>query len=143
MRYKDPLKQILVSARSSWDRSDTRRAVRENFEKVINCRTAALGAEIYASETEDKIVYHSCKSRACPSCGHRATLLWQREQWAAVPDIPYKGIVFTMPEVLWHIFRRNRNLLHDLPTIGADVIQQWAKERYGARVIIVVVMHTF
>jgi len=33
--------------------------------------------------------------------------------------------------------------LHDLPTIGADVIQQWAKERYGARVIIVVVMHTF
>jgi putative transposase/transposase-like zinc-binding protein len=143
MRYKDPLKQILVSARSSWDRPETRRAVRENFEKVINCRTAALGAEIYASETEEKIVYHSCKSRACPSCGHRATLLWQREQWASLPDIPYVGVVFTMPDVLWPIFRQNRHLLHDLAALGAKAIQQWVKDRYGVRVLIMVVQHTF
>jgi len=48
-----------------------------------------------------------------------------------------------MPRELWPIFRQNRHLLHDLPTVGADVIQQWAKDRHGVHVIIVVVLHTF
>jgi hypothetical protein len=143
MREKQPLKQILAGARSHWDRAATRPAVRQNFEKVINCRTPALGAEVYASETEEKLVYHTCKSKACPSCGHRATELWQREQWAALPDIPYSGIVLTMPDCLWPIFQQNRHLLHDLTALGAAVIQQWAKARYGVRVLVMVVQHTF
>jgi hypothetical protein len=143
MRYRNPLKQILADTRDCWDRPEIRPAVRENFERMINCRTPALGAEIYASATEQKLVYHTCKSRACPSCGHRATLLWQREQWASLPDIPYAGVVFTMPDVLWPIFQQNRHLLHDLPALGAAVIQQWVKLKYGARVLIMVIPHTF
>src|SRR5712692_85855 len=125
MRYKQPLKQILIATRSYWDRVETRSAVRQNFEKVINCRTRVLGAEVYASETEQKLVYHTCKSRACPGCGHRATLLWQREQWAVLPDVPYAGMCLTMPDVLWSIFQQNRHLLHDLGALGAATIQQW------------------
>ena len=143
MLDKQPLKQILVRTRDQWDRIETRPAVRANFERVINCRTRALGAEIYASETEQKLVYHTCKSRACPSCGHRATQQWQREQLAALPDAQYTGVVLTMPDVLWPIFQRNRHLLHDLPTLGASVIQQWVKARHGVRVLIMVVQHTF
>ncbi|MBZ5534206.1 MAG: transposase [Acidobacteriia bacterium] len=143
MRYSEPLKLILESTRDIWNHPETRPAVRENFLKVIRCRTATLGAEIYASESEQKYVYHSCKSRSCPSCGHRATVLWQREQWAALPDIPYVGICLTMPNVLWPLFQQNRHLLHDLPALGAAVIQQWVKARYGARVMIMVVPHTF
>ena len=143
MRNKEPLKQILAATRVYWDRTETRPAVRHNFEKMIICRTPALGAEVYTSETEEKIVYHTCKSRACPSCGYRATLLWLREQWAALPDIPYAGLVFTMPGVLWPIFKENRHLLHDLPTLGAAVIEQWVKNKYGVRLLIMVVPHTF
>jgi hypothetical protein len=143
MRTRRPLTEILTNGRAFWDRAETRPVVRREFDKVLKCGTAALGAEVYESDTERKIVYHTCKSRACPSCGHRATLQWQREQWASLPDIPYKGIVLTMPRELWPIFQQNRHLLHDLPTIGADVIQQWAKDRYGVRLIIVVVPHTF
>ena len=143
MRYQQPVKQILAATRDIWDRADTRQAVRENFNKVAVCRTPALGAEVYASETEEKLVYHTCKSKSCPSCGHRATLQWQREQWAALPDVPYAGICFTMPDVLWPIFQMNRHLLYDLPALGAEVIQQWVKARYGLRVILMVVPHTF
>ena len=143
MRVKQPLKQILSATRDHWDRPETRPAVRQNFAKVINCRTPALGAEVYASEAEQKLVYHTCKSRACPSCGHRATQLWQREQGAALPDIPYTGMVLTMPDVLWPIFQQNCHLLHDLAALGAAVIQQWVKARYGVRVLIMVVQHTF
>src|SRR6266700_6935423 len=68
-RYKQPLKQILGATRDYWDLAEIRPAVRKNFEKMTNCRTPALGAEVYASETEQKIVYHTCKSRTCPSLG--------------------------------------------------------------------------
>lgn len=143
MSDQQPLKRILESTRGLWDRPETRSAVRENFGRMIVCRTAALGAEFYASETEKKVIYHTCKSKSCPSCGHRATQQWQREQWAALPDMPYVGICFTMPDVLWPIFRQNRHLLHDLPALGAEVIQQWVKAAYGVRVLIMVVPHTF
>jgi len=143
MRYKHPIKQILIATRDSWDRPVTRLAVRQNFDKVTKCGTLALGAEIFASDTEEKFVAHTCKARPCPSCGHRATIQWQREQWCALPDVPYVGVVFTMPDVLWPIFRHNRHLLHDLPTLGAAVIKQWVKIKHDLQVLIMVVPHTF
>jgi hypothetical protein len=33
MRYKQPLKQILTTTRSCWDRPEIRPAVRQNFDK--------------------------------------------------------------------------------------------------------------
>jgi Putative transposase/Transposase zinc-binding domain len=143
MRYKQPLRQILLQTRDVWDRAEIRPTVRHNCEKLINCRTPALGAEIYASATEEKLVYHTCKSPSCPSCGHKATELWQREQWNALPDTPYTGVVFTMPNILWPIFQRNRHLLRDLAVLGAEVIQQWVKVKYGVRALIMVMPHTF
>jgi hypothetical protein len=143
MLRKEPLKEIIASTREIWDRPDTRPAVRSNFNKVLKCRTEALGSEVYASSTDHKVVHHTCKSRACASCGRRATTLWQREMWASLPDVKFAGVVFTMPDVLWPIFRSNRHLLDDLPALGAAVIQEWAKEVYGARLMIMVVRHTF
>jgi hypothetical protein len=89
----------LIDTRNLWDHAGIHEAVRENFNKVTACRTPALGAEVFASESEEKVCFHPCKSRSCSSCGHRATILWQREQWAALPDIPYRGVVLTMPNV--------------------------------------------
>jgi Putative transposase/Transposase zinc-binding domain len=143
MRDKQPLKWILSTARNQWDSADNRPAVRDNFRRMIDCRTRVLGAEIYASDNEEKLVFHTCKSRACPSCGHRATQLWQREQWSRLPDIPYVGLVLTMPNVLWPIFQQNRTLLYDLPALAGEVVQQWVKAKYGVRVLIMVVQHTF
>jgi hypothetical protein len=137
------LKQVLLNGRGYWDTDATRPAARENFGRVVRCQTAVLGAEIYGNDAEQKLVFHSCKSRACSSCGHRATQLWQGQQWRRLPDISYTGLVFTMPDVLWPIFQQNRNLLHDLPALGAAVIEQWTEIKFGARVLIMVVAHTF
>jgi hypothetical protein len=143
MQSKEPLKAILESTRATWDQPGYRTAVRINFDKVLKCRTGALGSEVYASCTEQKVVHHTCKSRACPSCGHRATTLWQREMWAGLPDVNFAGVVLTMPSELWGIFRANRHLLDDLPALGAAVIDQWATEAHGTRIMIMVVRHTF
>ena len=126
------LKQILEVTQNVWDRPGTRPAVRKNFRAVIDCGTPALGWEVYASQTEERRCYYRCKSRFCPSCGYRATLLWLEQQEAALPDIPYASIVFTMPRELWSIFRRNRHLLHDTCTwrrgdTGMDQNEVWCQ----------------
>jgi hypothetical protein len=92
---------------------------------------------------EFRYVYHTCKARSCPSCGYRATLLWLREQWTQLPNVGYSGVVLTMPSQLWPIFQNNRHLLRDLPSIGAEAISLWMKEKYGVRPLILVVQHTF
>jgi hypothetical protein len=143
MLRNQSLKQILLDTRNVWDHNGTRPAVRQNFLKVIDCGTPALGAEHYASKTEQSFVYHTCKSKACPSCGYRATGLWQEELEAALPDIPYVGINFTMPKVFRLIFQQNRHLLNDLPAIAASALQRWAENKYGASVLLIVVPQTF
>jgi hypothetical protein len=143
VQRREPLKDILTANRALWDHDGMRPSVRVNFNKVLMCRTEALGAEVYASSTEQKIVPHTCKSPACPSSGHRATTLWQRQMWAALPDVPFAGVVFTMPDVLWPIFRRNRHLSDDLPALGAAVIREWARDANRLCPMILVVRHTF
>ena len=97
MKYQHPLKKILSQARPYWDQDEMRASVRRVFSEAMQCRTAVLGAEVYSSENQELILYHTCKSRACPSCGYRAHVQWLRERWAALPDVSYKGITFTMP----------------------------------------------
>jgi len=48
-----------------------------------------------------------------------------------------------MPGVLWHIFKENRHLLHDLPTLGAEAVSQWMEDKFKATPLILVVQHTF
>jgi len=143
MKCHDPLKYILSRTRSHWDRDATRPAVRWAFGKALQCRTAELGAEVYASENQQLNVYHTCKSRPCSSCGYRATVRWQRERWAALPDVPYKGITFTMPDVLWPLFRDNPRLAAALPALAATVIETPMRAKYGLRVGVMAILHTF
>jgi len=143
MLRNQSLKQILIDTREYWDHSGTRSSVRENFLKIVECGTLALGAEIFASETEQVLVCHTCKSRTCPSCGYRATGLWQEELEAILPDVSYVGINFTMPSIFWPIFRQNRHLLNDLPAVAASAIQRWVENKYGVSVLLIVVPQTF
>jgi hypothetical protein len=137
------LKQILADTRPYWDHDGTAPSVRQNFLKVLACGTLELGAEIYSSETERLLVPHTCKSRACPSCGYRATGLWQAELEASLPNIYYVNINFTIPSILRPFLQQNRDLLNDLPAVGASVIKRWAESRCAADVFLIVVPQTF
>lgn len=142
MIYKQPLKRILRENRSLWDVESTRSAVRSAFSKAIECRTPALGAEVYSSDVEERVVFHTCKGRACSSCGARATSRWQRERWAALPDVRYKCITFTMPDVLWPFFR-DRQLARLLPVLAAKTIQACIHAKFGLQVGVIAILHTF
>jgi hypothetical protein len=142
MSGEHPIKQLLFDTRAYWDHEGTPAHVRETFWKIMKCGTIALGAEVYASETESKLVFHTCKSRFCTSCGQRATEAWQADLEAVLLDIPYVGITLTMPMEFRIILHQNRHILHGIPTMGAEALQQWAKARHGARLIVIVVQQT-
>ena len=143
MKCRDPLKRILSQARPYWDQDEMRPAVRRVFGKAMQCRTAELGAEVYSSESQELILYHTCKSRACPSCGYRANVQWLRERWAALPNALYKGITFTMPDLLWPFFRDNPSLARALPALAAAVIRAQVGVRHGLRIGVIAILHTF
>jgi hypothetical protein len=143
-KEKPTMKGIFDSNRPLWDTPNVRPDARYSIQRMLDCRTAALGAEIYESDSgERRLVYHTCKSRACTSCGMRRMLDWQREVEAWLPAIAFAGVGFTMPNVFWPIFQQNRHLLHHLPEIAAGALQDWAKTMYGAEVMILAVPHTF
>ena len=51
-----PLRQVLEMHREVWDCDETRPDVREAFAKVVDCGTKALGADVFASDREERVV---------------------------------------------------------------------------------------
>ena len=143
MKYDQSLKKISSQTQSYWDRDEMPAAARQAFRRALQCRTEELGAEVYSSENHELILYHTCKSRACPSCGYRATVQWLRERWAALPDTLYKGITFTMPDSIWPFFRDNPHLAKALSALAAELIQARMSAKYGLRVGVIAILHTF
>jgi len=140
---RSKLKQILSLRPDHWDHDgydpDSRRA----FRRAMQCKTPALGSRIFASENEEREICNTCKSPACASCGHWSTIQWQRQRFCALPEGPYLGITFTMPNTLWPLFNRNQRLCRKLPEIAARVIGSYARVHYGAEVGVMAVLHTF
>jgi hypothetical protein len=143
MKYHDPLKTILTQTRAHWDRDEMAPHVRTVFANAMLCRTPELGGEVYRSENQELVVNHTCKSRACASCGYRANVQWLRERWAALPDVVYKGITFTMPDLLWPFFRDNPHLAKALPALAVEIIRAHVGVRHGLRVGVTAILHTF
>jgi Transposase zinc-binding domain/Putative transposase len=137
------LREILLLGRDHWDHDNYDPDSRRAFSLAVKCKTAAMGGRIFASENEERVFYNSCKSPACPSCGHWATIQWQRERWCAIPDGPYLEITLTMPDTLWGLFARNAQLCRKLPEIAARVIRSYARVRHGVEVGVMPVLHTF
>jgi Putative transposase/Transposase zinc-binding domain len=142
-KYDEPLKQILAKTRRYWDHRGVPPHVRVAFRKVLQCGTLALGAEVFASENGELVVYHTCKSRACPRCGYWATKRWIPERLAALPPVPYKGITFSMPDVLWRVFSQNRVLADALPVLAANAVEALIKATHGLSTGTIAFLHTF
>jgi ribosomal protein L37AE/L43A len=68
---------------------------------IIDCRTSALGGEVYFCDdcAEYRYSYHSCKNRSCNKCGHEQAQAWLDAQKLA-RDPEYVGGELGMAGVL-------------------------------------------
>jgi hypothetical protein len=80
---------------------------------IASCRTAALGGHIaHCSRCDtEHLLYHSCRHRACPQCGHDATQRWLSRQRELMLPVPYFHVVFTLPAELRRVVRAHQKTL--------------------------------
>jgi len=80
---------------------------------LLRCRTAEMGghvAECTACGLQH-LLYHSCGNRACPRCGHEATVAWIERQRQLLLPVRYYHVVFTLPDELRRLVRSHQKPL--------------------------------
>ncbi len=83
---------------------------------IINCRTSAMGGEVYFCE-ECKTYhysYHSCQNRHCPKCQSSRSSEWLERQLQKLLPVKYHLVGFTIPPELHKVFRSNQKLCYSL-----------------------------
>ena len=121
---------------------------RRAVQAILNCRTAALGGEVYrcADCRRDHFVYHSCNHRACPQCGHADATKWIERQKLKLLPVPYYLITFTVPEGLRAWLRSHQKAGYcALLKESAGALQDVARrDKYlGAELGVLSVLHTW
>ena len=96
---------------------------------IEQCRTAALGGQVYhcAACDETWYSYHSCRNRHCPKCQQDAAQTWLAEQRALLLPVPYFLVTFTLPAPLRALARRHQRTIYNLLLrCSAAALQQLA-----------------
>ena len=121
---------------------------RRAIEDILNCRTAALGGQVWRCEQCDTEMFswHSCGNRSCPKCHTAQTREWLERRRAEMLPVPYFHITITVPEELREVLRANqRDGYGVLMRAGAAAIIELARDpRYvGGTVGVLAVLHTW
>lgn len=115
---------------------------------ITRCRTGALGGHL-AQCTEcgrKHLLYHSCRHRACPRCGHELTERWLTRQRDLLLPVPYFHVVFTLPSELRRFVRSHqRELISVLFRAAFDSLTALCADPkfLGGRVGALAVLHTW
>ena len=99
----------------------------------MSCKNTILGYRKYICSnpncTHTKCVPHTCKCKACSSCGKKANELWVKKQNNVLPNTNWQHITFTIPTELWDFFWFNRNLLNNICNLAANCINTIASKK--------------
>ena len=120
----------------------------EEVEKIINCGKFENGYLEYTCGScgEVKHVGFTCKSRLCSSCGKKYVDERSEKMSSKMLPVKHWHMTFTIPKSMRIIFRRDRELLGELPRLVNKVIKYGftkmnKSEDYTPGIIAVI--HTF
>ena len=125
-----------------------RPVVLSEVNKMMKCKTKAMGYSIYECPNCNNTLcsYNTCKGRFCNSCGvkyakHRTTHIMSK-----LVDCKHRHIVFTMPDILWPLFQKDRSLLGLVFEAVATTLNSWFKDSFKKlkyKPGFILVLHTF
>ncbi len=98
---------------------------------IEQCRTAALGGQVYTCPTcaTTRYSYHSCRNRHCPSCQQDHAQTWLAQQQDLLLPVPYFLVTFTVPAHLRMVARQNQRRIYSLLfRSSARALQQLAAD---------------
>jgi hypothetical protein len=101
------------------------------IEDILNCRTAALGGQVWRCEACNSEVfsYHSCNNRSCPKCHTAQTQEWLERRQAEMLPVPYFHITVTVPAELRMVLRAHQRAGYGvLMQASAEAIIELARD---------------
>jgi putative transposase/transposase-like zinc-binding protein len=112
------------------------------------CRTEVLGGHLDACDRcgHCQPSYNSCRDRHCPKCQSLTQAKWIEERMERLLPVHYFHVVFTLPQALRPVARRNQRAVYKLLfeaatktllTLGED------PKRLGGQLGITAVLHTW
>jgi Putative transposase/Transposase zinc-binding domain len=118
------------------------------MEAIAQCRTEALGGQVYYCENCDayQYSYHSCKNRHCPKCQNGSANEWLQRQKDLLLPVPHFLVTFTLPDSLRDLARSHQKLFYNLLfRSSAQALQDLARDpRFvGGKIGMVGVLHTW
>jgi hypothetical protein len=122
---------------------------REVLERILRCRTPALGGQLFACPDcgAHHFRYHSCNDRHCPLCGQTDADEWlARQESRLLLPTPYFLVTFTLPEPLRKWMRSEPKAGYDLLfQTSAQALQDLAghPKRLGASLGMLGILHTW
>jgi len=121
---------------------------RQAMHAIEQCRTQALGGQLYTCSTCGELgySYHSCRNRHCPKCQHEQAQEWLHLQERLLLQVPYFLLTFTIPSELRILASRNQKLFYTtLFRASAEATQELARNpRFiGGQIGLVGVLHTW
>ena len=141
--FKDHWFSFLKTSKTS-----IRLVILQEVEKMLSCGDCKKGYGLYycADCNQFKFVPFRCKSRFCNTCG----TAYQSDRASAIAakliNCHHRHIVFTIPQELRLLFRKDRSLLDILFKASAQVITDWLYTQNKKQVFtpgIVSGIHTF
>lgn len=121
---------------------------RQAMRAIEQCRTEALGGQVYACPQcgEVQYSYHSCRNRHCPKCQNDTAQEWLEAQQDMLLPVPYFMLTFTLPAALNEIVRGNQRWVYNLLfRVSSAATQQLAKDArlIGGQIGMVGILHTW
>lgn len=125
-----------------------RPVVKKEVNKMLMCKTKSLGYSFYECPKCQKsmYVYNTCKGRFCNSCGVKYAKERTLSIMSKLVDVPHRHLVFTMPDILWDYFRKDRSLLSIPFKAIKETLNSWFKDIYKDKHLkpgFILVLHTF
>ena len=101
------------------------------MEAIENCRTEALGGQLYHCTSCDQFLYsyHSCQNRHCPKCRNDDATTWLARQQQLLLPVTHFLVTFTLPDPLRQLARSHQKLVYNLLfRASAAALQKLARD---------------
>lgn len=108
-----------------------RNVVKKEVNKMLKCRTPLLGYNLYKCPNcnYEHFQYNTCKSRFCNSCGVKYAKERTINIMSKLINCPHRHLTFTIPDILWPLFREDRKRINLLFEAVNITISSWFKEQ--------------
>lgn len=115
---------------------------------MLKCKTSALGYSSYKCPNcgEEKVVYNTCKSRFCNSCGVKYSKQRALNIESKLIAGNHRHLVFTISDFLWKLFLEDRNRLNLMFEAASNTLLSWYSSKYKTQNYkpgFILTLHTF